>query len=95
MFGTEDFEEKLTCAFKNDMRNLKNLHGLLPPYVRDSLEDKSMLFHFKEAFPLTSLVTHLKVELTAYCFVLKATRQSRQRMVNTLLMININPIYKR
>ena len=28
MFGTEDFEGKLTCAFKNDMRNLENLHGL-------------------------------------------------------------------
>ena len=28
MFGTENFEGKLTCAFKNDMRNLANLHGL-------------------------------------------------------------------
>ena len=28
MVGTEDFEAKLTCAFKNDMRNLENLHGL-------------------------------------------------------------------
>ena len=28
MFGTEDFEGKLTCAFKNDMRNLENLHVL-------------------------------------------------------------------
>ena len=28
MFGTEDFEGKLTCTFKNDMRNLENLHGL-------------------------------------------------------------------
>ena len=28
MFGTKDFEGKLTCAFKNDMRNLENLHGL-------------------------------------------------------------------
>ena len=62
-----------------------------------------MLFHFKKAFPLTSLGTHLKEELTAYCFVLKATKvfpiptqaECRQRMVNTLLMININPIYKR
>ena len=39
--------------------------------VRDSLEDKSMLVHFKKAFPLTSLDTHLKEELTAYCFVSK------------------------
>ena len=28
MFGTGDFEGKLTCAFKNDMRNFENLHGL-------------------------------------------------------------------
>ena len=28
MFGTEDFEGKLTSAFKNDVRNLENLHGL-------------------------------------------------------------------
>ena len=25
---TEDFEGKLTCAFKNDMKNLANLHRL-------------------------------------------------------------------
>ena len=28
MFGTKDFEGKLTCAFKNDVRNMENLHGL-------------------------------------------------------------------
>ena len=33
-----------------------------------------MLFYFKKAFCLTSLGTHLKEELTAYCFILKATR---------------------
>ena len=26
--GTEDFEGKLTRAFKNDMRNLANMHRL-------------------------------------------------------------------
>ena len=26
--GTEDFEGKLICAFKNDLRNLANLHRL-------------------------------------------------------------------
>ena len=26
--GAEDFEGKLTCAFKNDMKNLANLHRL-------------------------------------------------------------------
>ena len=25
---TEDFEGKLACAFKNDMKNLANLHSL-------------------------------------------------------------------
>ena len=25
--GTEDFEGKLTCAFKNDMKNLANLRS--------------------------------------------------------------------
>ena len=28
MSDTEDFEGKLTCAFKDDMRNLENFHGL-------------------------------------------------------------------
>ena len=26
--GTEDFEGKLACALKNDMKNLANLHRL-------------------------------------------------------------------
>ena len=33
-----------------------------------------MLIHFKKAFPLTSLRHSFKKDLTAYCFVLKATR---------------------
>ena len=53
-----------------------------------------MLVHFKKAFPLTSLGTHLKEELTAYCLLLYFESLSRQRMMNTLLMININPICK-
>ena len=42
------FKEKLTCHFKIDMRNLTNFHpSTLILYVRDNLEDKSMLFtHF-------------------------------------------------
>ena len=40
-----------------------------------SFEDKSMLLvHFEKAFPLTLLGTHLKAELTYYCFILKVTR---------------------
>ena len=46
----------------------------LLPYVRDSLEDKSILLHFKMLSLLFHLGTHLKEELTAYWFVLKATR---------------------
>ena len=40
----------------------------LPPYVRDSLEDKSMLLHFKKAFPFTSLGHSF--ERRAYCLLL-------------------------
>ena len=46
------------------------------------------------------MLIHLKKALGTYCFVLKATRvfpiptqAGGQRMVNTLLMININSIY--
>ena len=45
--------------------------------VRDSLEDKSkLLVHFKKKRPSLSLYlgTHLKEELTDYCFVLKFAR---------------------
>ena len=41
---------------------------MLPPYVRDSLDDKSMLGHFKKASPLTSLGHSF--ERRAYWFVL-------------------------
>ena len=53
-----------------------------------------MLVHFKKAFSLTSLGTHLKEELTAH-LLLCFESLSRQRMLNTLLMININLICKR
>ena len=58
------------------------------------------LVHFKKAFSLY-LGTAFKEELTDYCFILKfnrvfpySYRQSRQTMVNTLL-IKINPTCKR
>ena len=58
-----------------------------------------LLLHFKKAFPLTLLGHSLKEELTDYCFILKVTlflhKQSRQRMVNTLLLIQINPTCKK
>ena len=56
-----------------------------------------LLAHFK------NLGTSFKEELTDYCFILKVTRvfpysytgKVDQRMVNTLLMIKINPTCKR
>ena len=48
-------------------------------YVRDSLEDKSMLLvHFKDAFPLTLLEQSFerKEELTDYCFFKNLPRYS-------------------
>ena len=44
----------------------------LPPYVRNSLEDKSKLALSKKSFCLTSFGTNLKEELTD--LFLKATR---------------------
>ena len=60
-----------------------------------------LLVHFKKAF-LTLLGHSLKVELNDYYFILEVPgyslflhRQSRQRMMNTLLMIIINPTCER
>ena len=48
--------------------------------------------------PETYILGH-SFERRAYRFVMKATqgmgRQDRHRMVNTFLMVSINPIYKR
>ena len=44
---------------------------MLVLYVRDCLEDKSVLVHFKKAFSLTSL--GYSFERRAYWFALKAT----------------------
>ena len=58
-----------------------------------------MLAHVRKTFPLTSLAHSF--ERRAYWFLkirgysLFPHMQSRQKIVNTLLMININPIYKR
>ena len=72
----------------------------LSPHVRDSQEDKSILVYFKKVFLIRSVwpVTKYTFEKRAYWLVLKATmvwyllfptHQSRQRMVNTLLMVKI------
>ena len=69
--------------------------------ICNSLEDKSM-FQFKKEFPLTSLGHSFERRSYCYCFVLKVARyslflhrQSGQRMLNTLLMIILNPTCKR
>ena len=75
------------------------------PQVRDSLEDKSMIVYSKKTFSPFSLSrnriylgTHLKDELTDLFWKLpryslfphRQSCKSRQRMMNTLLMVNIN-----
>ena len=93
------------CSHRQSRNRMMNSFIIvnITPYAIDSLEDKSMLVHFKKAFPLTPLghsferrayyLTALFWKLPGYS--LFPHRQSRQRMVNTLLMININPICKR
>ena len=69
--------------------------------VRDSLEDKSRCF--LSTSKRSSLSLYLGTLFTDYCFILKVTRvfpysytgKVDQRMVNTLLMIKINPTCKR
>ena len=80
---------------------------MVAPHVRDSLEDKSILFSFKKGLPrLFSLAkkkiylgAHLKEELTDLFWTAPgysySHRQRRKTMVNTLLMVNIIPICKR
>ena len=52
--------------------NIITFYLTLPPYLRDSLEDKSTVIHLKKVFSLTSLGNSFKRR--AYWFVLKATR---------------------
>ena len=49
---------------------------IFPPYVIDSLDDKSTMLASTSKMPSLPLHvgTHLKEELNAYCFALKATR---------------------
>ena len=62
-----------------------------------------LLVHFKKASLSLYLGAPFKEELTDYCFILRVTRvfpysytgTVDQRMVNTLLMIKINPTCKR
>ena len=82
----------------------------LPRHARDSLEDKFMRVYSKKPFFFfhfgqeQNILGH-SFEKRACRFDLKATqgmafpipqhRQSRQRIVTTLLIVNINPTCKR
>ena len=79
----------------------------LPPHVRDSLEDKSMSFLSKKVFLLPSVWPGTKYtwaliwkKSLLICFgsyqgILYSHTGRVDRNVNTLLMVNINPICKR
>ena len=73
----------------------------ITPYVIDSLDDNSMLVHFTCPYHFTwALIWKKSLLLTALFWKLPGHslfphRQNIQRMVNTLLMVNINPICKR
>ena len=77
-------------------------------HVKDNLDDKSVFVHSKKSLPSPFslarcriyLGTHLREELTDLFLKLPGHslfphRRSRQRMVNTLLLVNINPILVR
>ena len=52
-----------------------------------------MLVHFKKVFPLTSLGTHLKEELTVYCFVLKPTTSNKQCCLLIFIYVRKKPCF--
>ena len=67
------------------------------PHIRDNLEDKSMLAHFKKA--LIYLDTHLKEELTDLFWKLLGyslfPKCRVDREWSSVLMVSINAICKR
>ena len=93
--------------FYRKIRNRMMNRMWLPPHVKDSLEDKSMIVHSKEAFLVPSfwpwtehtwtltwkkslMIWFKSYQGISYSHI--GHRQSRQKMVNTLLMVNVNPI---
>ena len=80
---------------------------MVAPHVRDSLEDKSVLFFSKKGSPRLFILAkkkiylgaHLKEELTDLFWTVPgysySHKQRRKTMENTLLMVNIIPICKR
>ena len=94
--------------FPQESRNrMVSTFLMVASHVRDSLEDKSILFSFKKGLPrLFSLAkkkiylgAHLKEELTDLFWTVPgysySHKQRRKTMENTLLMVNIIPICKR
>ena len=65
------------------------------PTFKDPLEDKSMLFYSKRS--AFSLQFGQEPNILGHSFEIRTygNRQSRQRIVNNLLMVNINPLYIR
>ena len=74
------FEKKVTCGSENDIRNSENLN---------QSTRKSQNWDFDGI--LLSQVMCLEIQ-QGMVFPIPPHRQSRQRTVNTLLMVNINPI---
>ena len=74
------FEKKVTCGSENDIRNSENLN---------QSTRKSQNWDFDGI--LLSEVMCLEIQ-QGMVFPIPPHRQSRQRTVNTLLMVNINPI---
>ena len=86
---------------------MMNTFITLPPYVRDSSEDKSMLFHFKKTFVLSSVWSgrehtwaiiwkkSLLICFKSYQDILYSHKGRVDRNLNILLMVNINPICTR
>ena len=79
----------------------------ITPHVRDSLEDTSMLSHSKKSFLLPSVwlgakYTWALIERRSLLICFKSYRSvpyfrtcRADRNANPLLMVTINPIYKR
>ena len=89
------------CSHRQSRNTMMNSFVIIVNIT--SLEDNFMiLVHFKKVFPLTLLALIWKKSLLITVSVWKLPgyslslhRQSKQKMVNTLIMIKINPTFKR
>ena len=67
------------------MMNTFILVGIIPPHVRDSLKDKSMLAPSNK---------RLYFSQESYQGIFYSHKHSKKGMVNTLLIVNITPVNK-